>query len=86
MNHWREALRRGVQFSETTKCRTVEIFHRAGVAEADWIESPVDDVTLPQWLDTVRATGDEAPQTKHLHRLLHCLVLIETAVRLLYRD
>jgi hypothetical protein len=59
MNNWREALRRGVQFSGTTKCRAVEIFHRASVAEPDWIESPVDDVTLPQWLDIVRATGDE---------------------------
>jgi hypothetical protein len=59
MNNWREALRRGVQFSEATKCHTVEILQRANVPELDWIESPVDDVTLPQWLDRVRVTGGE---------------------------
>jgi hypothetical protein len=60
MNTWREALRRGIQFSETTKCHAVEIFQHANIAELGWVESlEVDDVTLPQWLDTVRASSDE---------------------------
>jgi hypothetical protein len=53
MNHWYEALRRGIQPSGTTKCDTLEILQYPSLAKPQWSEGTVDDSTLSEWLSTV---------------------------------
>ncbi len=50
---WHVAVKRGVQFSEETKCTTLDIVYSASLAEPCWSEGTVDDATLPGWLDQV---------------------------------
>lgn len=50
------ALRKGVEFSSSTNCKTSELLYSDGLADPRWIEGAVDDVSLPQWLGTVGAS------------------------------
>jgi hypothetical protein len=53
LNSWYEALRRGIQLSETTKCDTLEILQYSSLTKPQWSEGTVDDSTLPEWLNAV---------------------------------
>ena len=76
MKNWHKALRRGVQFSKTTKCDTLEVLWYPSLAGLQWIEGSADDSTLSQWLYTVCPVCNERVLSllMHLFRLPTCLV------------
>jgi len=76
MKNWHNALRRGVQFSKTTKCDTLEVLYYPSLTDLQWIEGSADDSTLSQWLYRVRLVCNARVPSllMHFFRLPACHV------------